>query len=775
MVGLTEERELLLDKLYNLRSDESIIITGIKAEIETLEQSKKVTEEEKRQEEKNKEDFNVELATFTNQADIFLNKFSEFDNSSFESLKDVGVDVPVGTLLAKLRDAMPNHKGEIDSKISSAIRTINEKEAEINRLISELESAQDRLSSAEATKGKINLLLNDILVLNNNSYNRDFVKSVLDDFKVFTEEEMLVLEFLILFPENGLIEYDRTYANKEHKNPFITEIEVKEEQPIAEVTPETVTEEVQNETQIEESSIEPVIAEVEVESEVEVNNVPLEEPISSEEENIIAPSEPTVEETPIEEEVVADVKVENVDPIIPVPVSPISDNIFSPDFNSFVTAPDEPSTAIEEMINNNFQEQTTSQTSQVEENLKSLGVEIEKINSVDKEQVLKLLSTTDEKVISKNLNILKGLNIPSTHIYAIKDGFMYLTDSELSRKIDILKSRKISDEAITNEILNWNFTESYQTFAERIEALETTEEKLTDQNIGKLKSDIINYYSKILNLSEQGIELDDKEIRNNEAVLMNSPYVIADSEILKNHSIKLVRKNGKFALETFWKTPAELTASIETMVEADLSKLIETNPEILAKNTQSLLRRIKYCQENNISVMDDNNQYYKYIYDELEFQKSFGAVKLPTLNNNNEQIPNIIGNSDYVKILVDYLDSYYNNITEFKEINFENNELLAEFNKIISGLPSTLKAQIVDDEVYNVSGTLISKSKAERNIAILVDMLSKQNQVIDGLEREIILTATMYSLYTPVENLNKIAGNCLGFNETSKRIGGLAA
>ena len=762
MAVLTEERKLLLDKLYNLRSDDSIIITGLKTEISDLEKAKSTSEEEKKQEEENKEKYNNELAIFTNQADTFLNSFSEFDDSSFESLKDVGVDVPVGTLLAKLRDKMPTHKGEIDHQITTSLRAIAEKESEIDKLINELEDAESRLNTAEADQSKLNLLLNDILVLKNNSYNRDFVKSVLDAFKVFTEEEILVLEFLILFPENGLIEYDQNYPTEEHKNPFTVEENVeKNEQNDYSVEQNIINQPVEivndTPTAVQEPSETPVIEENEPTLEVAapiVNDIP------------------TIENMNVENEPTSQIENQVEEPIIPTPLATTADNIFNPDFTDFVQAPVEeyitPETPVsndEEPNNNNDVEITR---------LELLGVEIDKIPEANKDEIIKKILETDEKIITQNLNLLKSLNVPASHLYDIKDGFMYLTDSELSRKIDILKSRQISDDTITNELLNWNFTESYQTFAERIEALETTEEKITDQNIGKLKSDIVSYYVKILKLSEQGIELEDKEIRNNEAVLMNSPYVTTDADILKNHSIKLVRKNGKFALETFWKTPTELTSAIETLYEADLSKLIETNPEILGKNPISLLRRIKYCQEQNIPIVDENNQYYKYIYDELEFQKAFGNAVLPNLISTKEQIPNVIGNSDYIKILIDYLDAYYQS-PQLEKIDFENSELLNEYNKIITSLPTTLKAQIINENIYNVSGTLISKSKLERNIAVLVDMLSKQNQAIDGLEREIILTAAMYNLHVTTENLDKIASSCLGFNKTSKRMGGLAA
>ena len=155
----------------------------------------------------------------------------------------------------------------------------------------------------------------------------------------------------------------------------------------------------------------------------------------------------------------------------------------------------------------------------------------------------------------------------------------------------------------------------FEIMKDRIEALKTTGNELTEKNVGDLKADIIGFYKNILTLSDLGFELDDKEIRNYKVVLENSPYIALDAELLKNHLIKLVQKNGKYAMNVFWKSPKELALSIEALEEAGLSSLIDQNPEVLATNCENVIRRTNYCLQNNMPICenDDETDYCNYI------------------------------------------------------------------------------------------------------------------------------------------------------------------
>ena len=65
-----------------------------------------------------------------------------------------------------------------------------------------------------------------------------------------------------------------------------------------------------------------------------------------------------------------------------------------------------------------------------------------------------------------------------------------------------------------------------------------------------------------------------------------------------------------------------------------------------------------------------------------------------------------------------------------------------------------------------VSEMAISKKKIERNLIVLIDALAKEGQQIQGLEKEIILTAILYNLNASEEAMKQIADSAMGFNQS---------
>ena len=79
------------------------------------------------------------------------------------------------------------------------------------------EYSEQKLKEAEEAKEKLNDLIDDILRNDNDAYPRKYVKEVLEGLCFFKEEEIAMLEFLILFKEEGLVEYDDGYELRGNK------------------------------------------------------------------------------------------------------------------------------------------------------------------------------------------------------------------------------------------------------------------------------------------------------------------------------------------------------------------------------------------------------------------------------------------------------------------------------------------------------------------------------------------------------------------------------
>ena len=746
MADITSENVILLDKLYNLRGDDSIITTNIQKEIDNLNNKINDTTDEKSNEVQNKLSLENKLDVFTTQSSMFLENFSTYDNSSFEALKEVDIDIELGTILARLRQSVPTHKEEIKNDIASSEKRINDYTANIEELNRELTKSKIELEDAEEVKTRLNSLLNDIILNSNDSYNRGYVKKVLDDLNVFSDKEKTSLEYLILFPESGLAEFDSTYSTKQHKNPFIEE-EKKEsiiiDEPKEDIVEEPIVENVENE-----------VKEIEEEQE------------ETQEEKTYDIHE--LHEESIKQETIEEKKEEQIAPIIE-PIKEPEINIVLP-------------TVEEEHVETIKEKTSADNYEELKKDLEKLNINYTKIKKEDYDNVMYLLSNTEHGVLALNSELLRTLEVPENVIYKYiaAYNYMYLADAELSKKISLIRSKGINDRKIKEELVRGNFTYSLSVMKDRIEALKTTGNELTEKNVGDLKADIIGFYKNILTLSDLGFELDDKEIRNYKVVLENSPYIALDAELLKNHLIKLVQKNGKYAMNVFWKSPKELALSIEALEEAGLSSLIEQNPEVLATNCENVIRRTNYCLQNNMPICenDDETDYCNYIINPLDFYRTFENVSLPNVpstKENNELIANLTPNKDYVNLLLESLNTYYQEPENLHNIEFKDQELENTYKDLTSRISSTLNCTSETDKVYEISNINISKTKLSRNLRIALAALAEKNQPVAGLESEIILACSLYNTKMPKEHIETIAKNCLGNIKGFNEIGGLAA
>jgi len=335
-----------------------------------------------------------------------------------------------------------------------------------------------------------------------------------------------------------------------------------------------------------------------------------------------------------------------------------------------------------------------------------------------------------------------------------------------------LSSKGISETAIAKELNAPNsfFKLDYETIVERIEALEQINEELNDSNLGLLMSNVVNYVKNLEILHENDYVLDDKEKEANKSCLTVSPFVRDDIEILKNYLIDLTRKNGKYALNIFWKDPQTLVREVDDLIESNLENIIATNPETLGYSISRLIRRVRYCEANGQPITDTTGQfaYANYILDERAFVKEFGArIDLPEIPDRSEinaQLPEIIGNQDFVQILVNSLDEYYNGTTNYRdiELSLESNSI---FERLISIFEEKFQAKVIGKYTYQIGDIYISKNKLERNLKAILDGMEKAHVPVDGNENEIVLTTMLYNTIQDPEAISKVVQECLGFNQ----------
>ena len=274
--------------------------------------------------------------------------------------------------------------------------------------------------------------------------------------------------------------------------------------------------------------------------------------------------------------------------------------------------------------------------------------------------------------------------------------------------------------------------------------------------------------------SGEVLDIDDKEARNHMAILFDSLYIPKNVEILKQYIISILKSNGKYALSVFWKTPEELLFSIDDLVEGGLENVIATHPEVLGMSTEQLLRRAKFCEQEGKDVFTDSmrSETHDYITKPEKFGKQFGYVTLPELterNTTNGMLANVIGNPDYVEILLNTLEDYYSN-TDTYTVPEIDDSLKDTYENLCHYLEEKGNAKLAGKFTYDIDGVSICKNKLERHIAVILNALTAADQPINGVEREIALVAALYNSRLTEEQLRKVAGSCLGFNSNAQEV-----
>lgn len=426
MSKLTQEKIEVLDKLYNIKGEKSVVKTAIEAKIEKKEHAIEVATAEKNSVLEQKDELQKELQLFIEQTDKFLASFSSFDNNSFSSFQSIGIDLLFGDTLTTLRQKAPSHEDHLEDRINELKEQIDKITEKITSIEEKRNELVEKLNDAEEAKEKLNDLIDDILRNNNDAYPRKYVKDVLESLCFFKEEEIALLEFLILFKEEGLVEYDDGYELRGNK---YEEGLAKTQEVImlrGEIFADDSDEDLTNITG-------PVKEEVK------------EEPVAPKPTINLAPSNGVLTPVAVTEEVedAASAFKEKKEPVVnveesdngifvdeqPVDATTITENTDTPEVteeveetketpNIFVEeTPEEEVSPSQELV------ETQNEVPTVEDNdlekLRSYGLDLTKLEKENREVALSMLNESSEDTINNNHELLKSINVSEDAIYKV--------------------------------------------------------------------------------------------------------------------------------------------------------------------------------------------------------------------------------------------------------------------------------------------------------------------------------------------------------------------
>lgn len=452
MSKLTQEKIEVLDKLYNIKGEKSVVKQAIEAKIEKKDHAIEIATAEKNNVTEQKDELQKELQDFIEQTDKFLASFGSYDNNSFSSFQSIGIDLLFGDMLTTLRQKAPSHEDHLEDRINELkdqLETISNK---INSIEEKRNELVEKLNEAEEAKEKLNDLIDDILRNNNDAYPRKYVKDVLESLCFFKEEEIALLEFLILFKEEGLGEYDDGYelrGNKYEESMAKTqEVVMLRGEIFADDSEDEITNNVsehKEEVKEEPVAVKPtinlaptngVLTPVAVKEETEdaasafkekkeiaTNNEENADAISIEEEPVDATElnsqepAPEVEETPVVEEPVINIEENKIEP---EKEANVFGETITPTNNIFEEATEEAVSPRQQLI------ESENEVSKVEdgalEKLRGYGLDLTRIEKDERDSAITILSEANENTINTNLDLLKNINVSEETLYKVYEG-----------------------------------------------------------------------------------------------------------------------------------------------------------------------------------------------------------------------------------------------------------------------------------------------------------------------------------------------------------------
>ena len=789
MARLKQEELILLDKIYNLKdSEKNTIIVDFKDRISNIEKEIASKNEERQQNEFEESDLKAKLEIFTNQSEAFCSTFGELNDETFQSLRDIGVNLEIGTMLETIKEKAPGYCEELTNRIETIQNNIKISLEDCQNLETRKKELEEKLNEAYNDSANLAGLFEQSLSSDESereALSTKYVKGVISKFNIFAEDEIVTLAKLLMFPDDGLYEYDKDYADRV-KNNFPVNFDKEDE--FVEATEEKNEykpinhNEYDNKPVIDPKEPTQILPVIDTDDYAKINKKTEEQKESStiSSDKVAEAYEYTTksEEKNSDEDLF--VKPDNEDTK--------SDDLFSflniidkkenkeednkeesekeEDYNSEKKYSDSEKSVIDEINKEiNAEEEKVEAIETDEEFLNRVGLDIKKLeenNTLSISELTSKIKLVNPKVIEENYELLRSLNIDDNISYKCHDDYLLIIDEELNKKITLLRAKGISEYKIKEIIEKTDiFVNPYSVIDDRISAMDGIGEKVNDDNIETIQKNIVRYAQNLELLNNSGYELDDKEKFNNIPLLLDSKYIAEDSEILKNYYISILRKNGKYALNVFWRTPRDLMFGIDDIIEEGLEDIFTTNPEILSFETDPLLGRIRFLKDRGESIYDDEGQniYKKALVDFKEFQDIYQtdvSSYIPKSRDKvNHTLSELIGDEEFVGDLISTLDEYYGKTTTFKDLELSKEAISAK-NDLLNEIEEKLQAVITGQHTYKISDISISKNKVDRNLSLLVDMLISHNQPIVGKEKEILLVSVLYNLRHSEDTLKRI-------------------
>lgn len=276
MKMMSNEVKILLDKLYNLRGEDSVILVKMNKEREEAIETGERTKNEKEVLIEKIEKLTEEEKTLEEEGNKLTSLLSNINRDDFANVLDrLHIDFDPASINEAVVKNLPTTIDAVTTERKDAAKELETVEVEMNNAITKVEELGIRKDEALSNQAKLNEYF-ELALDGNINITRDAITSLLEKFE-FNEDEQREAAKILMFPEDALYEYDGMYKSKDKASrKSITDVlvEAKKESELVTHEKEEVVEEIKEDN--EPSSLETIFDKV-----IEENNI---EPIKEKEE-----------------------------------------------------------------------------------------------------------------------------------------------------------------------------------------------------------------------------------------------------------------------------------------------------------------------------------------------------------------------------------------------------------------------------------------------------------------------------------------------------------
>lgn len=224
MKALSPEVSALLDKLYNLRGEDSVVLVEMNRQRNKAVETKTRTTEEKKELQTRIANLEQLYNDLNSQGERLTAILSDIDRNDYAIVLDrLGIDFDPQELVEKLNKSLPRTIDSVTLDTKKAEKQLARVEEEMSNAISTIDELSIRRDAALANQEKLNEYF-DLALSNRISITRDSIVSLLEQYSIFTDEERREAAKLLMFPEDALFAYDERVRDREKSGKSFSDV-----------------------------------------------------------------------------------------------------------------------------------------------------------------------------------------------------------------------------------------------------------------------------------------------------------------------------------------------------------------------------------------------------------------------------------------------------------------------------------------------------------------------------------------------------------------------